>query len=527
MQNSSSPPHLESEIVADAGCEVNALAISPCQEFLYLGCQDYSVRILSLSRGVQLQVLKEHKYWVNDVSSSSDGTHICSASTDKTLKIWNVKTNPPTVVHTCIHLLCVAGVSFSGDGTRIASASWDQTVRVWEVATGGELLCLNGHADWVHSVSWSPDGQRLASASSDHNVRIWNMVSGEVEQVLVGHSQTVMSVRFCPDGKRLASGSLDRSMRIWNYVEGTLETRLLMDGESESIYTLCFIDENTVALGCKNKKVVVYDISKNERIDKFTGHGDVVACLCCSNKSIFSCSHDRTVRSWPRSRVIRDKTLPEARDSATSVSYQELQDRIRETDESNLFLRRELSAAKRALDHQQKIHDSTGRSSGVNRPSISSGSQASGQHLLDIRQMVNDLAESSQKQANALEPYDAELHATDSHHTTPQWVRDPYRRFCAIDHLTSREFTLSGLGLGFGNESAQCRTSEIGRTKLWCGRQVEKVKRRRKFIASRRSKCRDGHEMERLEGRQRAPSHKRIRHRNIDFSTLHCAPALH
>eukprot|EP00397_Hematodinium_sp_SG-2012_P034460 GEMP01036967.1.p1 GENE.GEMP01036967.1~~GEMP01036967.1.p1 ORF type:complete len:470 (+),score=46.81 GEMP01036967.1:18-1427(+) len=469
MQNSSSPPHLESEIVADAGCEVNALAISPCQEFLYLGCQDYSVRILSLSRGVQLQVLKEHKYWVNDVSSSSDGTHICSASTDKTLKIWNVKTNPPTVVHTCIHLLCVAGVSFSGDGTRIASASWDQTVRVWEVATGGELLCLNGHADWVHSVSWSPDGQRLASASSDHNVRIWNMVSGEVEQVLVGHSQTVMSVRFCPDGKRLASGSLDRSMRIWNYVEGTLETRLLMDGESESIYTLCFIDENTVALGCKNKKVVVYDISKNERIDKFTGHGDVVACLCCSNKSIFSCSHDRTVRSWPRSRVIRDKTLPEARDSATSVSYQELQDRIRETDESNLFLRRELSAAKRALDHQQKIHDSTGRSSGVNRPSISSGSQASGQHLLDIRQMVNDLAESSQKQANALEP----------------------------------------------------------RTKLWCGRQVEKVKRRRKFIASRRSKCRDGHEMERLEGRQRAPSHKRIRHRNIDFSTLHCAPALH
>jgi len=45
--------------------------------------------------------------------------------------------------------------------------------------------------------------------------------------------------------------------------------------------------------------VVVYDLLKNERIAKFTGHGDIVLGVAfCSPNTIVSGSHDRTLRCW-------------------------------------------------------------------------------------------------------------------------------------------------------------------------------------------------------------------------------------
>ena len=66
----------------------------------------------------------------------------------------------------------VARVAFSPDGQRLASASSDKTVKIWDSATGKKLFDLNGHADQVGSVAFSPDGQRLASASADQAVRM-------------------------------------------------------------------------------------------------------------------------------------------------------------------------------------------------------------------------------------------------------------------------------------------------------------------------------------------------------------------
>ena len=58
------------------------------------------------------------------------------------------------------HSDSVNGVAVTGDGRRAVSASSDNTLKVWDLETGRELRTLEGHSDYGH---WrGGDGGRAA-----------------------------------------------------------------------------------------------------------------------------------------------------------------------------------------------------------------------------------------------------------------------------------------------------------------------------------------------------------------------------
>jgi eukaryotic-like serine/threonine-protein kinase len=114
------------------------------------------------------------------------------------------------------HTGLVYSVAFSGDGLLLASASSDRTVRVWEVAQAKCVAVLTGHTDEVFAAEFHPDGKRLASAGRDRAIWLWDLSTGEEVARLEGHTNYVFSLAFSPDGATLVSGSGDGTVRIWD-----------------------------------------------------------------------------------------------------------------------------------------------------------------------------------------------------------------------------------------------------------------------------------------------------------------------
>jgi WD40 repeat protein len=56
----------------------------------------------------------------------------------------------------------VPSVAYSSDGQHIVSASSDRTIRVWNAMTGETVAGpFTGHTGWVKSVAFSPDDQHI------------------------------------------------------------------------------------------------------------------------------------------------------------------------------------------------------------------------------------------------------------------------------------------------------------------------------------------------------------------------------
>ncbi|HET9255622.1 MAG TPA: AAA family ATPase, partial [Pseudonocardiaceae bacterium] len=195
----------------------------------------------------------------------------------------------------------IHGVAWSPDGRRLATASSDRTVRIWDAGSGAALLVLRGHDDEIYGMAWSPDGRRLATGSDDRTVRIWDTGSGAVVTVLHGHEAEVRGLAWSPDG-RLATGSRDQTVRIWDTGSGRVVT--VLHGHEAEVRGLAWSPDGRLATGSHDRTARIWDSTYGSELAVLRGHEDAVQAVVCSpdGRRLATGSNDRTVRIWDSAR---------------------------------------------------------------------------------------------------------------------------------------------------------------------------------------------------------------------------------
>lgn len=276
-----------------------------------------------------------------------DEGRIVSGSHDKTIRVWNIKTNSPWSVMTltghsgevrCLHLEKNSLVSGSVDTTikvwdldiqplyssigcrvtmvghtetvrcvqmnsqqgLVISGSYDETVKIWCLKTGQCMKTLREHHGRVlcMHVPWQSLPDIFLTGSSDKTIKVWSIEKGISIQTLEGHGDAVTCLSL--ESNRIISGSLDRTIKLWSLDTGhCLSTLDWMSSEGHTGVIRCLqADSWRIVSSSDDKTLKVWCLESGQRLVTLRSHTDGVTCLQFNDFYIVSGSYDKTVKLW-------------------------------------------------------------------------------------------------------------------------------------------------------------------------------------------------------------------------------------
>ncbi|ETO15240.1 hypothetical protein RFI_22124, partial [Reticulomyxa filosa] len=271
-----------------------------------------------------------------DYSTFDDNQFLCSGSSDKTIRVWDIKTNKQIQLFNeySDFVYCVKFSPYHYHNHRqnvICSSSFDKTIRFWDFKHNKQLQIFNEHSRGVNGIEFSPfnGGRYLCSGSGDTTIRLWDVETSKSLHVFNGHTGTVRCVDISPlqsnkskksnsigviggNGYTICSGSRDKTIRIWD-IE-TSKQSIILNGHENWITSVKYGSNelrNTILSGSFDKSVRLWDIRCDRQIQVFNRHISVVHAVeyspfvvksdgevSDSSNVICSGSFDNTIRFW-------------------------------------------------------------------------------------------------------------------------------------------------------------------------------------------------------------------------------------
>ena len=255
---------------------ITALAFSPDDKTLYLGSYG-RVAVWDMQTGKFTRYLEGVEGAVHVLKFSVDGSRLAVAgglpARSGTVLLYDGKRPTKPVATITGHEDVVYGMDFAPNGQRLATASFDKLVKVWDLKTQKEVFTIARHSDQVYAVAYSPDGSSIVSAGKDLSVKIFSAEDGKSKRSLVGHGRPVLTLGITADSKQLLSAGEETQIRWWSLENGSSTRRA--SGHSGGINELVFSgDRKVIASVGTDKRVHIWNPANGGQTKTLAGADD-------------------------------------------------------------------------------------------------------------------------------------------------------------------------------------------------------------------------------------------------------------
>jgi hypothetical protein len=297
-------PAREPTVLAGHTDRVLAVAFSPRDRVLVSGGSDRTLKVWDLRTGTVTSTIGPHAGKVEALAFSPDGRRVAAVTevgdgTPGEVMLWELDGARRSVEFRG-HEDGVNCVAFSPDGAILATGDQKGTIRLWDVATATSRgVIAKAHGDSVRALAFTPDGQSLVSGSWDHRAKLWEVASRRERRAFRGHAEGIWGVSISRDGALLATASSDHTLKLWDLQTG--EERRTIQAHAREVSSVAFSpDGRLVATGGWDHRVKLWETATGKERAAFPGHEDAVWAVAFSpdGRTLASAGLDRKIRLW-------------------------------------------------------------------------------------------------------------------------------------------------------------------------------------------------------------------------------------
>jgi len=275
---------------------VNDIAIAPSGKRFVSASSDNTLKLWDINSGTCLRTFVGHKDSIYAVAITFDRKYVVSGSDDKTLKLWDINTGK------CLrtfeeHKGWVNCVVITADGKYIVSGSNDKTLKLWDINTGKCLRTFEGHGDWIRGVDVTSDGKYVVSGSNDKTIKLWDLNSGKCLRTFLGHKEGVNAVAITIDSRNIISGSFDNTLKLWDLNSGKCIRTFV--GHKIAVQDLAITpDERFIISGSLDDTLRLWDLNSGECLRTFEGHKDDIRAVAITQDGKYMVSSSKNNKLW-------------------------------------------------------------------------------------------------------------------------------------------------------------------------------------------------------------------------------------
>jgi WD40 repeat protein len=315
-----------------------------------------SEKTLAVCQMNQVDSLVGHSEWVRSIAISADGQTLVSASNDKTVRVWDLRSGRLLrlfVGHRDrVKALGVGPTSdrlFSVDATSIVKAwrleqagpvrsdedlftfkassramtlvgslpvsqaperPWLATgaehgkVSLFNLSDGCHLRTVDAHSSSVLVATFSSDALRLWTASDAGTIKMWRTDPPDCDLVYTiphAHLSQVLALAVSDQANTLISAGADRTIKLWDLSSGSKRSPHILHGHSGRVWSLAVSrDGLTVASGSADFTVKLWNLRTGTILRTLTGHVGEVRTVAFSPTEdlLASAGDDQEIKLW-------------------------------------------------------------------------------------------------------------------------------------------------------------------------------------------------------------------------------------